>query len=110
MARSRIAPRGIAVERLRQRGNDLRGLKNDGVYRVLDHASAIAPIELDPRDILPFARSYAASPARGFVVRVIQFAVNGNMRWVIGGQTFVVGEVAGVTRRLQSLPNNGAVR
>src|SRR5262249_32834120 len=52
-----ITPRGVAVERLRQHGNDLRDLKDDGngVYRVLGQASAIAHLELHPHDILPFA-------------------------------------------------------
>jgi hypothetical protein len=32
-------------------------------------------------------------------VRLIQFAVDGSTRRAIGGQTFVVGDVAGFTRR-----------
>jgi len=95
-------PKGAALDRLRvdrAAGRYLEDL-GGGAFRVLDPARGFPPVALRPGERLSFALEY--TPARedaGHAVRAIQRSADGAGEEVTGGQTFVVGQVAGFTAR-----------
>lgn len=96
-----LSPREAALERLRDL-DDLRGSLEDlgdGTYRVPDPATGIGPIGVRPGEELPFGVEWTAEKddSPGYVVRAVQYALEGAQPVLIGGQTFVVGEVEGWT-------------
>jgi hypothetical protein len=97
-----ISPIGAALEWLRQQQPDTRFLEavDDGLYRVVDPATGIPRVVLKPGDVLPFHLSYVPRrKSKGFVVRVTQFSLEDDTRKVLGGQTFVAGQVKGFSKR-----------
>ncbi|MBV9821244.1 MAG: cellulase family glycosylhydrolase [Actinobacteria bacterium] len=67
-----------------------------GSYRVHDPRAGIAGLRLAPGEQLPIGLSLAVDPGDGVAaVRAVQYAVDGDRRTPIGGQTFVFGEVHG---------------
>lgn len=72
----------------------------DGTFGVLDPSTATPELPLQPGEALPFVLSY--TPDRrggGYAVRALQYARAGGSTRLVGGQTFVVGEVEGFTSR-----------
>jgi hypothetical protein len=101
-ARLLITPTGAALEALREQRTDSPLLEDmgHGRFRVLDIAAGLPHFDLRPGEVVVFGLSYEHNrEARGHAVRVIQSAYEGATRRIIGGQTFVAGEVAGFTKR-----------
>jgi hypothetical protein len=98
----RITLEGAALERLgrmearRPVWEDM----GDGSFAVLDSADAMPELTLQPGETLPLELSYAPDRRdRGYAVRATQYEREGAFRRLVGGQTFVIGEVAGFTSR-----------
>jgi endoglucanase len=99
------APRGAARERLREHRAAGRYLEEmgDGVFRVLDPAAGLPPLTLAAGERLAFALEYTpAAGDSGYAVRAIQRSADGGAEAVVGGQTFVVGHVEGLSARRPS--------
>jgi len=100
-----IDPEPAALEKLRAQRADRAALEElgHGTFRVLDPAEGIPQLDLRPGESLQFGLTCAMSgnPA-GYAVRAIQYARDGAARQIIGGQTFVAGEVKGYTYRRRS--------
>lgn len=97
-----ITPKGAAIEKLREHITEPPFLENlgHGTFRVLDLARGTPHLELSPGEVLPFDLEYL--PTRqtgGYAVRATQYSLDGGSRRIIGGQSFVAGEVEGFTRR-----------
>jgi len=76
----------------------------DGSLAVIDPADAMPELTLQPGETLPVELSYAPDARdRGAAVRAIQYEQMGACRRLVGGQTFVVGEVDGFTSRRRGL-------
>lgn len=102
-----ITPNRATLDKLRQReiGRPFLQDLGDGTFQVLDPATGISRLELLPEEVASFELSYVPEPAaKGYAVRAIQFVLDGASRTIIGGQTFVAGEVAGFTRRQRGRP------
>jgi endoglucanase len=98
-----ITPRGAARERLRENyeaGRRYLEDMGDGVFRVVDISRGIQLVDLRPGEELPFALEYVPDrDEKGYAVRAVQFSLDGGGRTLIGGQTFIAGEVHGFTTR-----------
>lgn len=95
-----IIPRGPALERFREHQPNLAVLEDlgQGAFRVLDLATGIPGLDLRSGDVLAFGLELApAENAPGYAVRTLQYSLEGESRTIIGGQTFVAGEVEGFT-------------
>ena len=76
----------------------------DGSFAVLDPSAALPDLTLQPGEILPVELSYAPDVRhRGGAVRAIQYEQMGTYRRLVGGQTFVIGEVDGFTSHRRGL-------
>lgn len=65
---------------------------------MLDMETGISHLDLQPGEVLPFALQYIVDKkVKGCAIRAVQFSVQGTSRKVIGGQTFIIGEVEGIT-------------
>ena len=68
----------------------------DGRFHLQDIARGIENIHLHPTQVLPFHVEFTPQEdVRDFAVRVVQYADSEGASKVVGGQTFVVGTVAG---------------
>jgi hypothetical protein len=97
-----ITARGAALEKLHEYQDDRPFLEDlgHGSFLVLDVATGIPHLDLRPEEVLPFGLEYVPDQeSKGYVVRATQFSLEGASRKTIGGQTFVAGEVEGVTTR-----------
>jgi hypothetical protein len=94
-----IAPRDpSAEERLRDLMGRLPILEDlgHGTYRVLELARGIPELRVRPAEALALALTYAPDePGRGYALRATQTVFEGVSPGIVGGQTFVVGEVDG---------------
>jgi hypothetical protein len=102
----RITIEGAALEKLGRMEAERPVWEDmgDGSFAVIDPAAAIPEISLQPGETLPLGLSYAADPHdRGCAVRAIQFEREGAFRRLVGGQTFVIGEVEGFTSHRRTL-------
>ena len=97
-----ITPQGVAVERLQEHEDNRRELEDLGgsTFRVVDISAGISRLDLRPGDVLPFGLEYVpVHQPPGYAVRAIQLSRSGDAEHPTGGQTFVAGEVRGITRR-----------
>jgi hypothetical protein len=95
-----VSPRGPALEKLRLLQGDHPFLEEvgEGTFRVLDNARGIPLLDLKPEEVLPFGLEYVPErEVKGYVVRATQISLNGDSSEIVGGQTFVAGEVEGLT-------------
>lgn len=95
-----ITPKGVTLEKLREHQADPPSLEDlgHGTFRVLDSATGIPHLDLRPGDVLTFGLEYVPDQeAKGYVVRATQFSLEDASRKTIGGQTFVAGEIAGIS-------------
>jgi hypothetical protein len=98
----RITLGGVSFEQIREfeGAPDLWENAGHGTFAVLDARRATPELTLQSGESLPFVLSYSPDPpAPGYAVRAIQFAQSGILKGLVGGQTFVVGEVEGFTPR-----------
>ena len=99
-ARLLITPKGAALEKIRERQGDCPFLEDlgQGTFRILDIATGIPHLHLQPGEVFPFGLEFVPDQeSKGYAVRAIQFSLEGTDRKTIGGQTFVAGEVEGFT-------------
>ncbi len=69
-----------------------------GEFCVLDAASGLPAFELGPGEAVTLGVQYVPKEdTAGYAVRAIQYALDEGSRRTIGGQTFVVGQVDGLT-------------
>jgi hypothetical protein len=97
-----ITAKGNSLERLREHLGDPPVLERsqDGAFRVVDVVRGIPEIDLRPGEVLEFGLQYVPhKQAKGYAIRVTQFALEDESRRAIGGQTFVTGRVEGFTAR-----------
>jgi hypothetical protein len=95
-----LTPDGAALETLRRHQTAPSALEDmgGGRFRVVDPAAGIPRLDLQPGDVVAFGVEYAPGRAAGgYAVRATQYSVEGGSRETVGGQTFVVGQVAGLT-------------
>ena len=85
----------------RHQGHSEPVRKTTRSVRGLDARRATPELTLQPGEAFPLVlSSYAPDrPALGYAVRAIQYARSGAFTGLVGGQTFVVGEVEGFTPR-----------
>ena len=93
-----ITPAEAALERIRQSvGAGALEPVNDRTFRVVDTAAGIPPLALDAGESLANELAHAQTrESRAGAIRAIQSDDTGDGRIVVGGQTFVVGRVAGI--------------
>jgi hypothetical protein len=66
------------------------------IFHLHDRARGMANIRLHPKEVFPFRLAFTPTEdVRDFVVRVIQYVDIDGTEQVLGGQTFVVGQVRG---------------
>jgi hypothetical protein len=109
----RITLEGAALEKFRRLQADRPVWEDmgDGSFAVLDPATAMPELTLQPGETLPLGLWYALDRRdRGYAVRATQYEREGALRRLVGGQTFVVGEVAGFTSRPRPLGKDAAWR
>jgi hypothetical protein len=104
-----ITAQGAALEKLRDQYADRVHVDDmgRGTFHVVDAATGIPRLDLRPGNVLPFALEYVPDrEAKGYAIRAILFSLEGASRRIIGGQTFVVGEVEGFTKRPKRRPRS----
>ena len=72
----------------------------NGAYRVMNPAAGIGDLPLRSGERLPFGLAFTAlaeNRAGYAALRAVQYAVDGDERVLVGGQTYVFGEVEGWT-------------
>jgi hypothetical protein len=93
-----VRAEGKALERLREsRFHEERLLYlGEGRFHLLDLERGLENIHLEPSETLPFTVEFTPEEeVRDFAIRVIQYLDRDGSQKVVGGQTFVVGEVEG---------------
>lgn len=117
-----ITPSEAALERIRQSvGAGALEPVNESTFRVVDTAAGIPRLALDAGESLAIELAYAQTrDSRAGAIRAIQSVDAGDGRIVVGGQTFVVGRVAGINspkyaraaagKRRQSAAHRGSSR
>ena len=104
-----ITARGNSLERLREHLGDPPVLvdSQEGTFRVVDVVTGIPRLDLRPGEVLEVGLQFIPHKrAKGHAIRATQFALEGESRRTIGGQTFVAGEVEGFTsRRRRAIPS-----
>ena len=70
------------------------------MFRLLDVRRGFPPLPLKPGESLHMGLKYVpGEDMRALAIRATQFSMDGKTRTTIGGQTFVAGEVEGLTGR-----------
>jgi hypothetical protein len=94
-----IAPREDGIERIRKYQSRQPFLEDAGAgtFRVLDPETGIPGVDLDPSEVLRLRLSCASDEKASYAVRATQYSIEGATRKIVGGQTFVAGQVEGFT-------------
>jgi len=97
----KVTPTGKLKEALRQNPAKGEGIKQnaDGTLLITQQGAELEGITLNPQDFGVFKIEYVPSikndKMKGFAIRFTQMAEEDSTQRVIGGQTFVYGQVAG---------------
>ncbi|SEQ40313.1 hypothetical protein SAMN04488038_10667 [Solimonas aquatica] len=92
-----LEPHGRLLEQLAGAHHALEA-PYPGIYQLRDPKRGLPQLRLAPGETQSLTLSYVLEKAvKGFAIRVTQYALEGETRTIIGGQTFVFGEVAGFT-------------
>ena len=95
-----IAPREGGIERIRKYQSRWPFLEDAGAggFRVLDPGTGIPGVDLDPSEVLRLRLSCVTRDEKAsYAMRATQYSIEGARRKIVGGQTFVAGQVEGFT-------------
>lgn len=93
-----ILTQGSSLEKLREASANSGHISylGEGRFEVLDIRDGINNLTLSPGEVVPFNVEYTpATEQKGYALRVVQNAEEGNIKKVVGGQTIIFGKVKG---------------